>query len=61
MKTGKTLQKGNAHIHMELYDIRFCRTFCRERIIVPLDRHFVIYPGSAGVDEGASVDEGAVF
>ena len=32
-----------------------------ERIIVPLDRHFVVYPGSAGVDEGAGVDEDVVF
>ena len=31
-----------------------------ERIIVPLDWHFVVYPGSAVVDEGAGVDEGAV-
>ena len=30
-----------------------------ERIIVPLDRLFVVYPGSAGVGEGAGVDEGA--
>ena len=27
-------------------------TNVRERIIVPLDRHFIIYPGGAGVDEG---------
>ena len=32
-----------------------------ERIIVPLDRQFVVYPGGAGVDEVASVDEGDVF
>ena len=31
--------------------------FLWERIIVPLDRHFVIYPGGAGVDEGAGLDE----
>ena len=30
-----------------------------EGIIVALERHFVIYPGGAGVDEGASVDKGA--
>ena len=29
-----------------------------ERIILPLDRQFVIYPGGAGVDEGARVDKG---
>ena len=33
----------------------------RERIIVPLDQHFVIYTGGASVDEGAGVDEGDVF
>ena len=33
----------------------------RERIIVPLDRHFVVYTGGASVDEGASLDEGDVF
>ena len=33
----------------------------RERIIVPLDRQFVVYLGNAGVDEGASVDEGDIF
>ena len=32
-----------------------------ERIIVPLDWHFVVYPRSASVDEGAGVDEGAIF
>ena len=31
----------------------------RERIIVPLDRQFVVYHGGAGIDEGAGVDEGA--
>ena len=31
----------------------------RERIIVPLDRQFVIYPGGACVDKGAGVDESA--
>ena len=36
------------------------RSWSRERIIVPLDRHFVVYTGGAGVDEGASVDEGDV-
>ena len=29
-------------------------------IIVPLDRHFVVYPRTAGVDEGAGVDQGVV-
>ena len=33
----------------------------RERIIVPLDRHFVVYPGVAGVDEGAGLDVGDLF
>ena len=28
-----------------------------ERIIVPLDRRFVVYPGVAGVDEGAGVED----
>ena len=28
-----------------------------ERIIVHLERHFVVYPGVAGVDEGAGVDD----
>ena len=32
-----------------------------ERIIVPLDRHIVIHPGGAGVDQGAGVDEGDIF
>ena len=32
-----------------------------EGIIVPLDRHFVIYPGSADVDQGAGLDEGDLF
>ena len=32
-----------------------------ERIIVPLDQQFVVYPGGAGVDEVAGVDEGDVF
>ena len=27
-------------------------------LVVPLDRHFVIYLGAAGVDEGAGVKEG---
>ena len=31
----------------------------REGIIVPLDQRFVVYPGGAGVDEGARVDKGA--
>ena len=30
-----------------------------ERIIVTLDRQFVVYPIGAGVDEGAGVDKGA--
>ena len=30
----------------------------REGIIVPLDRHFVVYPEGASVDKGADVDEG---
>ena len=30
-----------------------------EGIIVPLDRRFVVYPGAAGVGEGAGVDEDA--
>ena len=32
----------------------------REGIIVPLDRHFVVYPGTpgAGVDEAAGIDKG---
>ena len=34
---------------------------CGERIIVPLDRHFVVYPGGAGVDEGAGVDKEDLF
>ena len=29
-----------------------------EGIIVPLDRRLLVYPGGAGVDKGASVDEG---
>ena len=29
-----------------------------ERIIVPLDRQFVVYPGGAGVDEGAGLHKG---
>ena len=33
----------------------------RERIIIPLDRQFVVYSGGASVDEGAGVDEGDVF
>ena len=32
-----------------------------EGIIVPLDRHFVVYPGGVGVDEGAGVDKGDLF
>ena len=32
-----------------------------QRIIVPLERHFVVYTGIAGVDEGAGEDEGDVF
>ena len=28
-----------------------------ERIIVLLDRQFVVYPGGAGVDEGAGVED----
>ena len=28
-----------------------------ERIIVPLDRRIVVYPGGAGVDEDAGVEE----
>ena len=35
--------------------------FSRERIIVPIDRHFVVYPGDAGVDEGAGLDKGDLF
>ena len=30
-------------------------------IIIPIDLHFVVYPGSASVDEGAGVDKGVVF
>ena len=30
----------------------------RERIIIPLDRHFVVSPGGASVDKGAGLDEG---
>ena len=37
------------------------KTYFRERIIVPLDQHFVVYPGGAGVDESAGVDEGYIF
>ena len=33
----------------------------REGIILPLDQHFVVYPGGAGVDEGADVEEGDFF
>ena len=33
----------------------------RERIIVPLDRHFVVYTGGAGLDEGAGLHEGYLF
>ena len=29
----------------------------RERIIVPLDRQFIIYPGVSGVDEGAGEED----
>ena len=29
-----------------------------EGIIIPLDWHFVVYPGGAGVEEGASAEEG---
>ena len=29
----------------------------RERIIVPLYRQFVVYPGVAGVEEGAVVED----
>ena len=29
-----------------------------EGIIEALDRHFIIYPGGAGVDEGAGVEDG---
>ena len=32
-----------------------------EGIIIALDRHFVFYPGAAGVDEGAGVDEQDIF
>ena len=32
-----------------------------ERIIVPLDRHLVVYTGGAGVDKGAGLDQGDVF
>ena len=32
--------------------------FEREGIIVALDRRFVVYPGGAGVDEGAGVEDG---
>ena len=37
--------------------LSYFRSFKRERIIVPLDRQFVVYPGVAGVDEGAGVEE----
>ena len=33
----------------------------REHIIVPIDQHFVIYTGGAGVDESAGLDEGDIF
>ena len=32
-------------------------SFKREGIIIPLYRHFVIYPGGTSVDEGAGVEE----
>ena len=32
-----------------------------EGIIVPLEWHFVVYPGSADVDEGAGLDVGDLF
>ena len=32
-----------------------------ERIIVPLDRHFVVYPRGAGVYKGAGLDEGDFY
>ena len=35
----------------------FVANLWREGIIIPLDRHFVVYPGGAGVEEGASVEE----
>ena len=41
--------------------IEFRHAFKWERIIVPLDRHFVVYTGDAGVDEGTGVDQGDVF
>ena len=41
--------------------IEFRHAFKWERIIVPLDRHFVVYTGDACVDEGTGVDEGDVF
>ena len=33
----------------------------REGIILSLYRRFVVYPGGAGVDEGAGVDKGDLF
>ena len=32
-------------------------TFKREGIIIALDRRFVVYPGLAGVDEGAGLED----
>ena len=46
------------------FRIKLCKCFVtimvpnkREGIIVPLDQHFVIYPGGVSVEEGAGVEE----
>ena len=45
----------------ERYFWPFSMSFLLERKIVPLDRHFVVYPWGAGVDKGAGLDEGDLF
>ena len=43
------------HLHVILAKRK--RAIRREGIIVPLDRHLVVYPGGASVEVGASVEE----
>ena len=41
-----------------LFSFVYLICILREGIIVGLDRRFVVYPGGAGVDEGAGVEDG---
>ena len=64
--------RKQALLGLSRISLNFSRFFCLdfhskgEDLIVPLDRRLVVYPGAAGVDEGAGVicsgagvDEGA--